>query len=109
MAAAETWIRIVIYKADRPDDEKVVEYMKKSVQEVVRMLEKQPGYQLGYWGNNKSDGTMAAVTYWSSKSAIERAAESLAGLHAEREGYGIKVDEVHNVRLFSPIPAGAHS
>jgi heme-degrading monooxygenase HmoA len=98
---SETWIRIVIYKADDPSDPANVEYMRKSVQDVVRLLEKAPGFQLGYWGNNSVEGRMAAVTYWSSKDAIEKASASLAQLHQERAERGIRVERAHNVQLFA--------
>lgn len=100
---SETWIRIVIYKTETAD-ESAVDYMRKSVQEVVRKLEKEPGFQLGYWGNNATDSTMAAVTYWSSKDAIERATASLSELHKERASRGIVIERAHNVRLFAGTP-----
>lgn len=96
---SETWIRIVIYKTDNPD-EAALDYMRKSVQEVVRRFEKEPGFQLGYWGNNPAEGRMAAVTYWSSKEAIERASASLAELHKERAERGLVIERAHNVQLF---------
>ncbi len=101
---SETWIRIVIYKTEEKDDPAVLDYMRKSVQEVVRKLEKEPGFQLGYWGNNVPEGRMAAVTYWSSKDAIERATAALAELHKERAARGITIDRAHNVRLFAGTP-----
>ncbi|MGQ0845645.1 MAG: hypothetical protein ACT4QF_16095 [Sporichthyaceae bacterium] len=102
---SETWIRIVIYKTEGPADSAAVDYMRKSVQDVVRKLEREPGFQLGYWGNNAEEGRMAAVTYWSSKDAIERATASLIELHRERASKGIVVDRAHNVRLFAGTPA----
>jgi hypothetical protein len=101
---SETWIRIVIYKTENDTDPETVDYMRKSVQEVVRRLEKEPGFQLGYWGNNAAEGRMAAVTYWSSKDSIERATASLAELHKERAARGIVIDRAHNVRLFAGTP-----
>lgn len=98
---SETWIRIVIYKADDPSDPATVEYMRKSVQDVVRRFEKCPGFQLGYWGNNSAEGRMAAVTYWSSKDSIEKASAALAELHQERAERGIRVERAHNVQLFA--------
>lgn len=106
---SETWIRIVIYKTDGETDPSATEYMRKSVQEVVRKLEKEPGFQLGYWGNNVPEGRMAAVTYWSSKDAIERATAALSELHKERAARGIVIDRAHNVQLFAgtPVESGA--
>jgi heme-degrading monooxygenase HmoA len=101
---SETWIRIVIYKAENPTDTSVIDYMRKSVQDVVRRLEKSPGFQLGYWGNNTAEGRMAAVTYWSSKDSIEKASASLAELHQERASRGITVERAHNVQLFTGAP-----
>lgn len=101
---SETWIRIVIYKTEDPADAGSVEYMRASVQDVVRLLEREPGFQLGYWGNNAEEGRMAAVTYWSSKDAIERASAALNELHRERAARGIVIDRAHNVRLFAGTP-----
>ena len=101
---SETWIRIVIYRCEGPADAGSVDYMRKSVQDVVRILEREPGFQLGYWGNNAEQGRMAAVTYWSSKEAIERASAALTELHQERAARGIVIDRAHNVRLFAGTP-----
>jgi heme-degrading monooxygenase HmoA len=101
---SETWIRIVIYKTDNAGDAAAIDYIKKSVQEVVRRLEKAPGFQLGYWGNNAPEGRMAAVTYWSSKDAIEKASASLSELHKERSARGISIERAHNVQLFAGAP-----
>ncbi|HEX3830052.1 MAG TPA: hypothetical protein VHV82_22535 [Sporichthyaceae bacterium] len=101
---SETWMRIVVFATDDPSDAATVDYMRKSVQDVVRRLEQAPGFQLGYWGNNTAEGRMAAVTYWSSKEAIERASASLAELHRERAQRGIRVEREHNVQLFAGTP-----
>lgn len=103
---SETWIRIVIYRTDE-HTEQAVEYLRRGVQDVVRMLEKQPGFQLGYWGNNPKEGRMAAITYWSSKEAIQRATAALSELHKERADHGLLVDRAHNVRLFAGNPVEA--
>jgi len=105
--ASETWIRIVIYRIEGRPDVAAIEYMKSSVQEVVRRLETQPGFQLGYWGSSPETGTMAAVTYWSSRDAITRATASLTQLHAERAAQGLVVHKAHNVRLFAGASVGA--
>jgi hypothetical protein len=103
----ETWIRIVIYRIEGRANVAAIEYMKSSVQEVVRRLEKQAGFQLGYWGSSPETGTMAAVTYWSSRDAITRAESSLRQLHAERAAQGLVVHKAHNVRLFAGASVGA--
>jgi hypothetical protein len=101
---SETWMRIVVYAADDPSDAAAVDYMRKSVQDVVRRLEQAPGFQLGYWGNNSAEGRMAAVTYWSSKETVERATAALAELHHERAQRGMRVERAHNVQLFTGTP-----
>jgi hypothetical protein len=103
----ETWIRIVIYRIEGRPDVGAIEYMKSSVLEVIRRLESQPGFQLGYWGSSPETGTMAAVTYWSSRDAIKRAEASLSRLHAERAEQGLVVHKAHNVRLFAGASVGA--
>jgi hypothetical protein len=103
----ETWIRIVIYRIEGRPDIAAIEYMRASVQEVVRRLESQPGFQLGYWGSSPETGTMAAVTYWSSRGAITSAETSLNQLHAERAAQGLVVHKAHNVRLFAGASVGA--
>src|SRR5437016_3767701 len=105
--AAETWLRVVIYRADDPNDPAAVTYLKRSTTATLAMLERRPGFRLGYWGLDPDEGTMAAVTYWSSRDAITRASASLNELHAERAAQGLVVHKAHNVQLFAGAPAAA--
>jgi hypothetical protein len=100
----ETWLRVVIYRAEDANNESALAYMKESTTRTLAMLEGQPGFRLGYWGLDPDEGTMAAVTYWSSEDAIEAAGAQLGKLHEERAAHGISVDSVQNVQLFT-VPA----
>lgn len=102
--AAETWLRVVIYRASDPSDEAAVGYMKDSTAATLQMLESQPGFRLGYWGLDPAEGTMAAVTYWNSEESIEAAGGELAKLHDERAAHGITIESTQNVQLFT-VPA----
>ena len=101
---AETWMRVVIYRAPDADDAAAAEYLKSSTKESLSLLEKQPGFKLGYWGANPAAGEMAAVTYWGTLEDIKAAGSVLSGLQAERERHGIKVASARNMRLLA-MPA----
>jgi hypothetical protein len=102
--AAETWLRVVIYRANDPTDDAAVKYMQESTAATLAMLENQPGFRLGYWGLDPEEGTMAAVTYWNSESAIASALGELGKLHQERASHGITIESTQNVQLFT-VPA----
>lgn len=104
----EMWLRVVLYRAQDPQDPSAIAYMKSSAQEVVTILEGEPGFQAGYWGYNTADGTMAAVTYWDDRDAVQAAVESrLNTLRTEREANGINVIHEAVVQLFAiPNPEG---
>lgn len=104
MSDTETWLRVVIYKSTG-DEAAGAEYLKSSTKETLRLLEKQRGFKLGYWGHNPIAGEMAAVTYWDSLDAIREAGSVLTSLQAEREQHGITVSSSRNVRLFA-LPVG---
>lgn len=102
--AAETWLRVVIYRAKDPNDDAAIDYMKESTTSTLTMLETKPGFRLGYWGLDPEEGTMAAVTYWNSESAIQNALGDLGKLHEERASHGITIESTQNVQLFM-VPA----
>lgn len=104
--AAETWLRVVIYRANDPNDDEAVKYMQESTAATLTMLENQPGFRLGYWGLDPEEGTMAAVTYWTSEDAITAALGDLNKLHEERAAHGIAIESTQNVQLFT-VPAVA--
>lgn len=104
MSETETWLRVVIYKSTG-DEAAGAEYLKSTTKETLRLLEKQRGFKLGYWGHNPIAGEMAAVTYWDSLDAIRDAGSVLQALQAERQERGIKVSSARNVRLFA-LPVG---
>jgi len=101
---AETWMRVVIYRAPEADDTAAAEYLKSSTKETLSLLEKQPGFKLGYWGANPNAGEMAAVTYWGTLEDIKAADSVLSELRAEREKHGITVASARNMRLLA-MPA----
>ncbi|HEX3830053.1 MAG TPA: hypothetical protein VHV82_22540 [Sporichthyaceae bacterium] len=107
--SGETWLRVVIYRARDIGDRAALDYMKESTTQTLAMLEGQPGFRLGYWGVDPDEGTMAAVTYWSSEDAIQRATAQLIRLHEQRAAHGISVESIQNVQLFSvpTLPPGA--
>jgi len=102
--SAETWLRVVIYRANDPNDEAAVSYMKDSTSRTLETMHHMPGFRLGYWGLDPDEGTMAAVTYWSSEQAIKDASGALGKLHEERAEHGITIESVQNVQLFT-VPA----
>lgn len=104
---AETWMRVVIYRSVAGSDPHAADYLKDSTRDTVRLLEKQPGFKLGYWGHNHAAEEMAAVTYWDSLGAIKDATPVLSALHAEREQHGIRVTSARNMRLLAmpTVPA----
>lgn len=102
--SAETWLRVVIYRANDPNDDSAVNYMKDSTTATLSMLENQPGFRLGYWGLDPEEGTMAAVTYWNSEQSIKDAMGALGKLQAERAEHGITLESTQNVQLFT-VPA----
>jgi hypothetical protein len=104
--AAETWLRVVIYRAENPNDPAAVSYLKDSTTATLAMLEKRPGFRLGYWGLDPDEGTMAAVTYWTSLDSIHAAHAELDKLHTERAQHGITIESTQNVQLFA-VPSDA--
>jgi len=95
--AGEVWLRVVVYEGSSGDVDE--QFIRDAAQEAVRVLEKTPGCTLGYWGNDKKAGTMAAVTYWTSLEAIEAAQPTLEKLQSERASSGVKVVSANNFKL----------
>ena len=50
--SAESWLRVVTYRVALPEDERATNYMMGSIQDCLDVLEKQPGFQRGYWGRD---------------------------------------------------------
>ncbi len=100
----ETWLRVVTYKVDA-GDERAQTYLDSNLHDVLHILERQPGFQLGYWGRDVDAGTMAAVTYWSSRDAIDDAGYTLHQLQAEAASHGVHRMGVRIVRLLAVPPA----
>jgi len=98
---AETWMRVVIYRAQNTEESAGAEYLKSSTRDTLRLLEGQPGFKLGYWGHNPTAGEMAAVTYWESLEAIHASGPVLAKLQSERDRQGISVASARNMRLMA--------
>lgn|GEM_PF-2210497 len=100
-STTETWLRVVTYRAEEPT-EAMSEYMRASARGVARMMEGMKGFQAGYWGEDPTNGTVSAVTYWDSLEAIEAAAPSLSRLQGERARHGVNVQTTTNIRLHEP-------
>ncbi len=98
---AETWLRVVTYRAERPDCAEAVEYIGSTVPRVLRSLERRPGFRTGHWGYEPGGTALAAVTHWASREAIDAAAGELAALNAERNAHGIAPESTANLRLFT--------
>ncbi len=96
---AESWLRIVTYRV--AEDQRAANYMMFSIQDCLRALEKQPGFQRGYWGRGSSGGAMAAVTYWSTRDAIVAAGPTLRELQLEAASNGIRPTDERNIHLFA--------
>jgi hypothetical protein len=106
--SGETWLRVVLYNPDDPDDPEAIERIKANAQRTLWTFEKLDGFQVGYWGHNPRSGSFAAVTYWRSQEAIDAAAEVLERLQAERKASGVSVVSVENIQLFT-LPAAMTS
>lgn len=104
-SAAETWLRVVTYRAEDPQDQGIADYIRSTVSGVVGMLKGMTGFQAGYWGEDPTTGVVSAITYWDSLAAIEAAVPTLERLQSERARYGVIVQTVTNIRLLDPAAA----
>jgi heme-degrading monooxygenase HmoA len=102
--SAENWLRLVTYRVALPEDERATHYMMVSIQDCLKVLEKQPGFQRGYWGRDSSGGGMAAVTYWSTLDAIAAAGPTLRELQMEAASNGVCAVDERNIHLFAGTP-----
>ncbi len=98
---AETWLRVATYTPAGSGSEDFLNYMESSVQSVVTRLEKQPGFRGGHWGHDPASGGVAAVTHWSSRTAIENAARVFDAVAADRSAHGVRASSTANLRLFT--------
>ncbi len=101
---SETWLRIVTYRAPEGDAD-AREYITESLQEVHRNLRRSPGFLGGRWADDPEGTTLAAITYWRSREAIESAGDYLARLRGERLGSGLKLSKEVNLRSDTPPAA----
>jgi len=100
-------VRVVVYQADDPDSAEAQAYLKSSVQQVVSLLEAQPGFRQGYWGRSPADGRFAAFTYWADLASIEAAVDAgLEEVHRDRAAHGFTIVSEVNVQMFAVPPAG---
>lgn len=98
---AETWLRVATYTANGSELDEFLDYMAKDVQHVVKRLEKQPGFRGGHWGQDPETGTVAAVTHWASRGAIENAAPVFDSVAADRAAHGVKSAGATNLCLLT--------
>ena len=99
---AETWLRVVTYRAEEPQEQGIADYIRATGRGVVAMLEGMPGFQVGYWGEDPTTGTVTALSYWDSLDAIEAALPTLERLQTERARHGVIVQNATNIRLLDP-------
>jgi heme-degrading monooxygenase HmoA len=107
--ATGTWLRVVTYRAEDPNEQGTADYMRASARGVVGMLEGMTGFRAGYWGEDATTGTVSAITFWDSWAAINAAEPTLQRLQAERARYGVIVQTVTNIRLLDPADAQVHT
>ncbi len=104
MTAAATWLRVVIYESRGGDYDESLEVLESKIQGFLRVLKAQPGFVVAYWGHNPEDGTIAAVTHWRSRQAIQDASSELKQLQSQGLEHDIHVVSVQNLELFT-VPA----
>jgi heme-degrading monooxygenase HmoA len=100
--SAEHWIQVVIYdQPGAPDDSE----LKDTVSNLAHVLEKQDGYQDGFWGRDPDDGAYASVTQWAGPEAIEAGHAALAGMLSAAATRGIRIVDRQSIQLFTPPPS----
>jgi hypothetical protein len=99
-----SWLRIVTYTVPDTDDGNAKQALIASVADYVSVLERQRGFSGAYWGESPADGTISAVSHWSSLNAIEAAEGALRELQAMTPSAGLSLVDVQNIELF-PVPA----
>lgn len=104
MTSGEIWLRVVIYETRGSDYDRSLEILNSKINEFTRVLEELPGFSAAYWGHNPDDGTIAAVSHWTSGQAIQEADAELKKLQAAGVEHDIHVVRVQNLHLF-PVPA----
>lgn len=106
--SAESWLRVVTYRVSL-EDERAMNYMTASIQDCLNVLEKQSGFQRGYWGRESSGGGMAAVSYWSTLDAIAAAGPTLRELQMEAASNGVRPVDERNIHLFASTPVSTNT
>ncbi|MGQ0845843.1 MAG: hypothetical protein ACT4QF_17110 [Sporichthyaceae bacterium] len=103
---ASNWMRVYTYepKSGKGDS---VEHLRESAQDVIKVLKGAKGFRLGYWGQDPSTKTAAAITYWDSLENIRAAGPELDRLKELRQSAGIAAGSVVNLELLhTQIPPG---
>jgi hypothetical protein len=95
---AETWLRIVTYKTTRGSSEART-YITDGLQDVLRKLGGTPGFRGGHWAHDQEGLTIAAVTNWSSREAIESTGSYLKQLRGDRLAHGLTLGKEVNLQL----------
>jgi len=95
---AETWLRIVTYKTTQGSGE-ARKYLTDSLQDVLRNLGGTTGFRGGHWAHDAEGLTLAAVTNWGSRDAIEAAGDYLKRLRGERLSHGLTLLKEVNLQL----------
>jgi hypothetical protein len=97
---AETWLRIVTYRTTQGSGE-ARKYLTDSLQDVLRKLGGTPGFRGGHWACDPEGLTLAAVTNWSSREAIEQAMGYLKQLRGDRLAHGLTLGKEVNLALLT--------
>jgi hypothetical protein len=101
---AETWLRIVTYKTTQGSGE-ARKYLTDTLQDVLRTLGGTTGFRGGHWAHDPNGLTLAAVTNWASREAIDDAGPYLQQLRGERLAHGLALGQEVNLQLVtSPTP-----
>lgn len=98
---AETWLRIVTYDVATGGSKESRDYVTDGLQDVVRMLGSKNGFRGGHWGHDQETGSLAAITNWASRDAIEACTAYLGQLHEERAKHGLRITSTVNLQLFT--------
>lgn len=95
---ASNWMRVAFYSASGTGADSPA-YLRDSSAATADMLRGQDGFRVAYWGHDPGSGVMGAITYWSSREAIEAAQPALDRLHAQRTSEGAAIGSALNLEL----------
>lgn len=105
---SSNWLRVYLYDA-QSKDARTAEHLRNSTEDVIKVLKSQPGFRIGYWGQDPETNKFAAITYWDGLESINLAAPELERLHQLRKEHGLANGTVLNLLLLHTeiAPGGA--